>query len=186
MAKPKKRADRSEQFTGALAEPIELPGIPITGVNIDQLADLRLRARLGAQIDKLPLLAKHYGFDDFTPGVVLPLLFRLAEDFVPGFRSFTPPHEKARDLMPAGRGGRSRRTRQDVERYSVLANALRTAGFASDHAAMELILTAEHAAAHGIEIAKVSRQTRRELRKNAKTLTNVVSANRASQRKKSR
>ena len=89
MTRAKQRSGPS--FTGLLNEPIDIdPWMSIfySLFRPEDAAKRRLSRHLrilGARLEKLPLLAKHYSIDEGPDGFLW-LALRLATDFVPGFR----------------------------------------------------------------------------------------------------
>jgi hypothetical protein len=85
---PRKKAARRQDarperpFKGELAKPILTP-FSYPQLNADEKPVVSVSAGTVARLEKLPLLAEHYGV---TQGDWFNLALRLAIDFVPGFR----------------------------------------------------------------------------------------------------
>lgn len=91
---------KSAKFEGPLAEPIKVSlrskdlasfGKPLTSEEVDELNSKEFSRSFFEELQKLPLLFKHYGIDpnpDSDPYGIrfMRLSLCLAEDFVPGFQ----------------------------------------------------------------------------------------------------
>lgn len=175
--KVRKFACFCEEFTGTLAEPIELPP-PSLFESTKEAADRHATILTSERLKKLNALARHYGHAKLDASVLLPLVLQMASDFVPGFRHFTAP-EAVNSVLPPAMRKKPHRSRYEQEAQVAIVDLVKRLGLAeSDAKACRVLAAIDIEATNKTKKVAVS-----EIKRRTRKMQNIIASQRSSSKR---